>query len=48
MEADLENLFVVTEAVDGSLATLAALNITQGAALNTLHSDLEREDVMRN
>ena len=41
MEADLENLLVMTEAVDDSLATLAALNITQRAALNSLYSDLE-------
>ena len=48
MEANLENLLVMTEAVDDSLATLAALNITQRAALCSLNSDLEREEVTRN
>ena len=48
MEANLENLLVMAEAVDSSLATLAALNITKGAALNSLNSDLETEEVMRN
>ena len=42
MEANLEDLLVVTEAVDGGLATLTAINITEGAALNTLDSDLGR------
>ncbi len=43
VEANLENLFVMTEAVDSGLATLAALNITQGAALDTLNNNLERK-----
>ena len=48
MEANLENLLVMTEAVDSSFATLAALNITKRAALYSLNSDLEREEVRRN
>ena len=44
VEADLENLFVVTVAVDDSLVTPATLDITQGSSLTSLTGDLGYEE----
>ena len=43
MEADLEDLFVMTETLDDVLATIAAFNIAQGASLDTLNNDLKKK-----